>query len=170
MSLLHATQTHPFRSSTTRTTNALHLALEAVRGTFTGRPAHATTDRFLVSAIAVSSHLLASLIIADPASCIEPGEQLNGYLRDPDIMSSLAHTSHLFPTHPVWAIYNEFIDNTIADAPAEQAAPIYNDIPGYTDATIIAGIGYAVANLVQLRMGMTEESIDDFIDAYGALL
>ncbi|WIE81187.1 hypothetical protein [Curtobacterium sp. MCSS17_016] len=168
MSMMLAEEMTAFSTNAGR--NALHLALETVRDIFLGHPVGVFADRARVSAVAVSAHLLASLIIADPDSYIRAGAQLTGYLRDPDIMSSLAHPIHLNPTHPVWAIYNEFIDNTIADEPAQVAAPTYNDIPGFTDETIVSGIGYAVANLVQMRMGVTDESIDDFTDTYGALL
>jgi hypothetical protein len=170
MSMMLAEEMTAFSTIAGRNTNALHLALNTVRGIFLGQPMRAFTDRARVSAVAVSAHLLTSLIIADPDSCIRAGAQLTGYLRDPDIISSLAHPSHLNPTHPVWAIYNEFIDNTIADEPTEAVAPTYNDIPGFTDETIVSGIGYAVANLVQMRMGVTDESIDDFTDTYSALL
>jgi hypothetical protein len=162
MSMMLAEEMTAFSTIAGRDTNALHLALNTVRGIFLEQPIRAFTDRARVSAVAVSAHLLTSLIIADPDSCIRAGAQLTGYLRDPDIMSSLAH--------PVWAIYNEFIDNTIADEPTEAVAATYNDIPGFTDETIVSGIGYAVANLVQMRMGVTDESIDDFTDTYSALL
>ncbi len=170
MSMMLATDVEALGTAVSHNVNALHLALETVRSVFLGEPIRAFTNRAQVSAIAVSSHLLASVIIADPDSYMPARPQLAGYLRDPDIMDSLAHPSHTNPTHPVWAIYNEFVDHTIADEPSTTAAPAYNDIPGYTDETIVAGLGYAVANVVQLRMGVTDENIDDFTDAYGSLL
>lgn len=170
MSLMLATDTTAFGVPAAHRSNALQLALDTVRDIFLGEPVRAFTNRARVSAIAVSGHLLASLLITDPDSCIRTGTQLTGYLRDPDIMTSLALPAHQNLTHPVWAIYTEFVNNTIADEPAEPHVPTYNDIPGYTDETIVAGIGYAVANLVQMRMGVTDEDIDEFTDTYSALL
>ena len=151
-----------------RADTALSAALGVAQHLISGRTIPAFADRVRVSAVAVSAHLLASVIIADPDSFISAGKHLSGYLRDWNIMGTFAHGAQLVQSHPVWAVYREFVSKAIG-ADVGSTEPQYNDIPGYTDETIVTGIGYAVSNLVMLRLGATEETFDEFLDTYSAL-
>jgi len=149
--------------------NSLKEGLSLVHNVFRGLGHDNVIAASTVSAIALSAQLLANVLVSDVDTVLDAGGHLTDYLRDWDIMNSFARAVHGYVTHPVWAIYREFVDHTVATS-KDPDTTTYSDVPGFTSSVIVTGIAYAVTNIVQLRLGSTEETLDEFLLNFGSLL